>query len=394
MFYLSTFLTNTAIWMQRITLDWYVLEITGSPQALGVITAVQFLPSFIFSLLGGRLADRYNKVYILTFLTFSMGSLAFTTGALMFNGKLSYTTLILVSLIGGVITALDGPMRLSHITDLIGNGEVSKGVGLNSVNFNIGRLLGPLIAGFVTYLSGNSHTAIFMVSILYIISSMMIWFFKKPSNSGDAVEDSVDAGTIKAGLSHLRSKPDSLIALGVVFLIAFFTMHFPTTIALMAREVFQIDIRYFGLLSASIAFGFVIGGVILARRNHAITLENLMKNVIVFSLILTVTAFSPSVEVFAILIFFCGAAGSNMVGSFNAFIQRNCDFIYRGRVLGVYLSCFTAGTTFGVLLVGYEAETFGARFPLFIGAFVPMVLALVIVKYKEEIRYRLQIKNN
>lgn len=380
--------------MQRITLDWYVLEITGSPQALGVLTAVQFLPSFIFSLLGGRLADKYNKAYILTLLTFCMGSLAFITGSLIFNGKLSYSTLILVALIGGVITALDGPMRLSHITDLIGNREVSKGVGLNSVNFNIGRLLGPLIAGFVTYLSGNSYTAIFIVSILYIISSMMIWIFKKPRESGEGVETGVDTGTIKAGLSHLRTKPDSLIALVVVFLIAFFAMHFPTTIALMSREEFQIDIRYFGLFSASIAFGFVIGGVILARRNGSIVLENLMRNVLVFSLILAVTAFSPNVEVFAILIFFCGAAGSFMVGSFNAFIQKNCDFIYRGRVLGVYLSCFTAGTTFGVLLVGFEAQTFGARFPLFIGAFIPMFLALFILKYKEEIKYRLQIKNN
>lgn len=392
-FYFSTFLTNNAIWMQRITLDWYVLETTGSPQALGVLTAVQFLPSFIFSLLGGRLADKYNKAYILTILTFCMGSLSFATGALIFTGELSYTTLLLVTLIGGVITALDGPMRLSHITDLIGKGEVSKGVGLNSVNFNVGRLLGPLIAGFVTYSSGNSYTAIFMVSILYFISSMMIWFFKKPADSGGCVEAGVDTGTIKAGLSHLRTKPDSLIALVVVFLIAFFTMHFPTTIALMSRQVFQIDIRYFGLLSASIAVGFVIGGVILARRNGSITIENLMKNVIIFSLILLVTAFSPNVEVFAILIFFCGTAGSFMVGSFNAFVQKNCDFIYRGRVLGVYLSCFTAGTTFGVLLVGFEAQTFGARFPFFIGALVPMLLALFILRYKEEIRHRLQIKD-
>jgi len=56
--------------MQRVTLDWYVLEITGSAKALGILTAVQFLPSFIFSLLGGRLADKYNKAYILTLLTF------------------------------------------------------------------------------------------------------------------------------------------------------------------------------------------------------------------------------------------------------------------------------------------------------------------------------------
>ena len=71
-------------------------------------------------------------------------------------------------------------------------------------------------------------------------------------------------------------------------------------------------------------------------------------------------------------------------------VQENCDFIYRGRVLGVYLSCFTAGTTFGVLLVGFEAQTFGARFPLYIGAFISMFLAVVILRYKNKIRYRLQ----
>jgi MFS family permease len=131
----------------------------------------------------------------------------------------------------------------------------------------------------------------------------------------------------------------------------------------------------------------------LARRNGSITLEKLMKNVIVFSIILTVTSISPTVQIFAVLVFFCGAAGSNMVGSFNAFIQENCSFVYRGRVLGVYLSCFTAGTTFGVLLVGLEAQVFGPRFPLYIGATTSMLLALVVLRYKDEIRGRLQIEN-
>ena len=378
--------------MQRITLDWYALEITGSPKALGILTAVQFLPSFIFSLLGGRLADKYNKAYILTLLTFLMGLLSFTTGSLIYRENLPYETLILVSLIGGVITALDGPMRLSHITDLISDGEVSKGVGLNSVNSNFGRLVGPLIAGFVAHSYSNSYTVIFMVSVLFLISSIMIWFFKKPVEIGSDVDFEANAGTIWAGLSHLRSKPDSLIALVAVFIIAFFAMHFPTTIALMSREEFRIDIRYFGLLSSSIAFGYVFGGVLLARRNASITLENLMKNVVIFSITLTITSMSPNVQVFAALIFFCGVTGSNMVGSFNAYVQENCDFVYRGRVLGVYLSCFTSGTTFGVLLIGFEAQSFGPRFPLYIGAFTSISFALFVLRYKNRIRYRLQLK--
>jgi MFS family permease len=379
--------------MQRITLDWYSLEITGSPKALGVLTAVQFLPSFIFSLLGGRLADKYNKAYILTLLTLLMGLLSFATGYLIYSGNLPYATLILVALIGGVITALDGPMRLSHITDLIGNGEVSKGVGLNSVNSNLGRLIGPLIAGFVAHSASNSFSVLFMVSSLFIISSILIWFFKKPIDIEIDVNSKTSPGTIRAGLSHLRSKPDSLIALVSVFIIAFFAMHFPTTIALMSREEFKIDIRYFGLLSSSIAFGYVFGGVLLARRNSSLTLENLMRNVLLFSVILSITSISPNVQVFAVLVFFCGVAGSNMVGSFNAYVQNNCDFVYRGRVLGVYLSCFTAGTTFGVLLVGYEAQVFGPRFPLYIGALIALILSIFVFRYKAMIRNYLELKN-
>jgi MFS family permease len=379
--------------MQRITLDWYALEITGSPKALGIITAVQFLPSFIFSLLGGRLADKYNKAYILTLLTFLMGLLSLVTGFLIYSKNLSYSTLILVSLVGGVITALDGPMRLSHLTDLISDGAVSKGVGLNSVNSNFGRLVGPLIAGFVAHSFSNSYTVMFMVSFLFLFSSIMIWFFKKPVENVSEIDFESNTGTIRAGLSHLRSKPDSMIALASVFIVAFFAMHFPTTIALMSRDEFRLDIRFFGILSSSIALGYVFGGVLLARRNGSITLEKLMKNVIVFSIILTVTSISPTVQIFAVLVFFCGAAGSNMVGSFNAFIQENCSFVYRGRVLGVYLSCFTAGTTFGVLLVGFEAQVFGPRFPLYIGATTSMLLALVVLRHKDRIRGLLQIEH-
>jgi MFS family permease len=378
--------------MQRITLDWYALEITGSPKALGIITAVQFLPSFIFSLLGGRLADKYNKAYILTLLTFLMGLLSFVTGFLIYSKNLPYSSLILVSLVGGVITALDGPMRLSHLTDLISDGAVSKGVGLNSVNSNFGRLVGPLIAGFVAHSFSNSYTVIFMVSFLFLFSSTMIWFFKKPVEIVSEIDFESNTGTIRAGLSHLRSKPDSLIVLVSVFIVAFFAMHFPTTIALMSRDEFRLDIRFFGVLSSSIALGYVFGGVLMARRNSSITLESLMKNVILFSIILTITSISPTVQIFAVLVFFCGTAGSNMVGSFNAFVQENCSFVYRGRVLGVYLSCFTAGTTFGVLLVGLEAQVFGPRFPLYVGAATSMLLAVVVLRYKNKIRNLLQIK--
>ena len=380
--------------MQRITLDWYALEITGSPKALGIITAVQFLPSFIFSLLGGRLADKYNKAYILTLLTFLMGLLSLVTGFLIYSKNLPYSSLILVSLAGGVITALDGPMRLSHLTDLISDGAVSKGVGLNSVNANFGRLVGPLIAGFVAHSFSNRYTVIFMVSFLFLFSSIMIWFFKKPLENVSEIDFESNAGTIRAGLSHLRSKPDSLIALASVFIVAFFAMHFPTTIALMSRDEFRLDIRFFGVLSSSIALGYVFGGILMARRNSSITLESLMKNVIIFSIILTITAISPTVQIFAVLVFFCGTAGSNMVGSFNAFVQENCNIVYRGRVLGVYLSCFTAGTTFGVLLVGLEAQAFGPRFPLYLGAATSMLLAVVVLRYKNRIRDRLQIESS
>jgi MFS family permease len=380
--------------MQRITLDWYALEITGSPKALGIITAVQFLPSFIFSLLGGRLADKYNKAYILTLLTFLMGLLSLVTGFLIYSKNLPFSSLILVSLAGGVITALDGPMRLSHLTDLISDGAVSKGVGLNSVNANFGRLVGPLIAGFVAHSFSNRYTVIFMVSFLFLFSSIMIWFFKKPVENVSEIDFESNAGTIRAGLSHLRSKPDSLIALASVFIVAFFAMHFPTTIALMSRDEFRLDIRFFGVISSSIALGYVFGGVLMARRNSSITLESLMKNVIIFSIILTITAISPTVQIFAVLVFFCGTAGSNMVGSFNAFVQENCNIVYRGRVLGVYLSCFTAGTTFGVLLVGLEAQVFGPRFPLYVGAATSMLLAVVVLRYKNRIRDRLQIESS
>ena len=380
--------------MQRITLDWYALEITGSPKALGIITAVQFLPSFIFSLLGGRLADKYNKAYILTLLTFLMGLLSLVTGFLIYSKNLPFSSLILVSLAGGVITALDGPMRLSHLTDLISDGAVSKGVGLNSVNSNFGRLVGPLIAGFVAHSFSNRYTVIFMVSFLFLFSSIMIWFFKKPIENVSETDFESNAGTIRAGLSHLRSKPDSLIALASVFIVAFFAMHFPTTIALMSRDEFRLDIRFFGVLSSSIALGYVSGGVLMARRNSSITLESLMKNVIIFSIILTITSLSPTVQIFAVLVFFCGTAGSNMVGSFNAFVQENCNIVYRGRVLGVYLSCFTAGTTFGVLLVGLEAQVFGPRFPLYVGAVTSMLLAVVVLRYKNRIRDRLQIESS
>jgi len=379
-FFFFTLFSNSGIWMQRVVQDWITLDLTDSARALGITTSLQFLPAFLFSLYGGRIADRCNKPKILLTCNTLYAVLAVLSGFLIQRNLFTFKLLLVFVAAFGLVSAVDGPVRMSYITDLLGNDKVSKGVGLNSVNINLGRLVGPLLAGVIGSQFGI-YAVQYLVGIFFGITALVVWFLR-PSDYKNYIDFGfANDSSIKEGVKHLRQNRQVMLVTTYVFVLAFFAMHFPTTIMLMARFEYQLEIQEFTFVYSSIALGFVFGGAVLSTRRRFTELTDIRNTTLGFSILLFVGSLASNAIIFSVFLILIGIASTMLIGSLNSFIQERSPEEFRGRFLGAYLAAFTCGTTLGVILVGIEVDLFGARFPLRIAALAVPVFGFLLLRF-------------
>jgi len=169
----ASVLSNIGTWAQRIAQDWLVLELTGSAQLLGLVTALQFLPSLLLSLYGGVLADRFDKRTLLMITNIGAGLGSLTLGLLVVTGVVEIWHVALLAFLVGVFSALDAPVRTSFNSELVGKSDIPSAISLNSANFNAGRLIGPAASGLLIVLfepefpSLLTHSPMSRLSLLF-----------------------------------------------------------------------------------------------------------------------------------------------------------------------------------------------------------------------------------
>src|SRR6185312_8260066 len=136
-------------WMQSVGQAWLVLELTGSPFSLGLVTALQFAPILLLSPVGGALSDRLEKRRIILWTQTAMMAQAFVLAGLVWTGQVRYWHVSVLAAIYGLGRAIDIPARQAYITDLVGRSDLPNAVALNSLVFNGARIVGPAVAGLL-----------------------------------------------------------------------------------------------------------------------------------------------------------------------------------------------------------------------------------------------------
>jgi MFS family permease len=370
--------------MQRVSQDWIALDISRSATVLGVVTSLQFLPAFILSLQGGKIADRNNRAKILVISNLSFAIIVTFTGYLIQNNRFTIWLLFIITTLFGVVSAVDGPVRLSYITELNGNERVARGIGLNSLNFNFGRLVGPILAGLIAAAFGV-HTVQYIVGFVYFCTAILIWALRPENYDFNTPQGRPDQITVAEGISRFREQAETRLAVLYVFVVSLLSMHFPTFIAIMARLEFKLPIDKYSYVCSSIALGYGLGGILISRASSRVTIERIFRSNQIFTLCALITAFTPTPMLFGISLIATGVFGMLMVGSLNAYIQESSPNRFNGRFLGIYLSTFTAGTTIGALLVGLEADLVSPRFPMIFGPTVTLFLGWLILQKKRSL---------
>jgi MFS family permease len=367
----------TGTWMQRIGQDWLVLQLSGdSGVALGLITALQFGPTLLLSMYGGVLADRYAKRRVLVITQALMGLLALVLGVLVAADGIALWHVFVLAGALGAVSAIDAPVRQSFVSEMVGPEYLANAVSLNSTIFNGARLVGPSIAGVVIGAASGDTAPAFLVNAASFAFTIGALLAMRPGELHPSPPVARGKGQLREGLRYTWAHPDLVLAMGLAFVLGTFAFNYQVTIALMAREVFDLGAQAFGLLSTCFAVGSLSGALLSTRRSARPRQRFLVGAAIVFGLLTMACGLVPGYWAFAAVLVPTGAAGLVFSVANNSFVQLGVDPQMRGRVMALYFMCFMGGTPLGAPIVGWISEHLGAPWGLILGGAVAVLAGI------------------
>jgi MFS family permease len=374
--------SNTGTWMQRVAQDWLVLQLTNnSGTALGITTGLQFLPILLLSPYAGLVADRLPKRRLLQVTQLMMAVPAAVLGVLAVTGVAQTWHVYVLALIFGIGTAFDAPARQSFVSEMVGPDDLTNAVGLNSASFNAARVVGPAVAGVLIAALGSGVMATGAVILLNALSYGAVVFSLQRMRAGELNTPEPaghDKGMIRDGLRYVRSRPDLMLILAIVFFAGTFGLNFQMTSALMATEVYGKGASAYGLLGTTMAVGSLAGALLAARRGRP-RHRLVILAAVGFGFAEIVAGLLPSYLFFAIWTPVLGLSALTMITAANATMQLSVSPIMRGRVMALYMMILMGGTPIGAPIVGWVGETFGARWTLIGGGGLTVLGTLIAV---------------
>lgn len=375
LFFIGQAVSNTGTWMQRIAQDWLVLSLTGSSAAVGITTALQFLPMLLFGLYGGVLVDRLPKRPLLMFTQFAMGTTGLALGVLTLTGHVQVWHVYAIAFVLGLVTVIDNPARQTFVFEMVGPDQLANAVSLNSANFQSARLVGPAVAGLLIGAVGSGYAFVFNgVSFLAPMAALLLM---RNAELHRVERTPRGKGQLREGLRYVAGRPELLWPIVLVGFIGTFGFNFAIWLTAFTDTVFHSGARTYGLLNSLMAAGSLMGALLAARRATS-RLRLLVIAALVFGVLEIVAAATPSFWLFALLLVPIGMFGLTVNVTANSSIQMATDPAMRGRVMALYMMVFTGGTPLGAPLVGWITDTYGARIGFATGGAISVLTAIVI----------------
>ena len=370
--------SNVGTWMQRVAQDWLVLTVltNHSGTAVGITTALQFLPMLLLGPYAGVLADRYRKRVILLWTQTAMGICGLIVGLLVITGVAQLWHVYLAALALGFAAAIDGPARQAFVSELVGPDKLSNAVALNSASFNSARLTGPAIAGVLIAWIGTGP--VFLLNAASFAAVIVSLCRVKASELEPATPVTRGKHQLAEGLRYVRQRPDLVLILLMVGLLGAFGMNFQVTNSLMSTAEFGMGPEEFGLLGSIMAVG-TLGGALLAARRSGPRLRFMLGGALSLGAFTVLASISPSFWIYAAVLVPVGLASITFLNSCNTTIQLSVEPQFRGRVLALYLAILQGGTAIGAPLMGWIGTEFGARWAVASGGVVVLLTAVACV---------------
>jgi MFS family permease len=359
-------------WMQMTAQSWLVLTLTHSGAALGVIVALQTLPVLLLGPYGGVVADRVDKRRMMIALQSAMGVQALILGLLTVTGAVRVWEIGILAAVLGFNNAFENPARQSFMMELVGPEHLRNAVSLNSVLVNAARSIGPGVGGILIATVGNG--VCFLANAASFIAVVLSLTTLDASQLATVPPAPRARGQLREGLRYIRSTRTLAVPLVMMAVTGCLTYEFQVSLPVMADRGLRVGATGFGLMTAAMGVGAVMGGLLVAARGK-IGLRPLVLSALVFGTALSFATIAPTLplELFALGV--AGAGSIAFMSMGNSTLQLNSAPEMRGRVMSLWFVAFQGSTPIGGPLVGVTMTALGARAGLGLGAAVALLVA-------------------
>jgi len=366
--------SQSGTWMQTVAMGWLVLHLTGRGELLGLVTAVQFIPTLLLGAFAGALADRLSRWRILQTTQVLAGLLATALGIMVVTDTIRVWSLFVFAASIGTVNSFDTPVRSSFVHELVGPDDLTGAVGIASTTNNVSRIIGPAVAGGLIAWLGLSSCFFFNgISYLAAITAFLLMRRGEFIITSPATREKRQ---VRAGLRVVWADPRLRTPMLMTIVIGALAYENQVSLPLLAKYTFGGNAGSYGFLSSAMGIGSVLGGLAIARMGRA-THRRIGYAAAFLGVAMLVGSVMPSMGFMIVALLFVGAGSVAFITSNSATLQLTAPPHMRGRVMALYVTAIIGTTPFGGPIIGFVGQQFGPRACYVVGGAACLITAAV-----------------
>jgi MFS family permease len=376
LFITGQFISLCGTWMQVIGEGWLVLQLTNSPFAVGLVTALGSLPILLFTLYGGVIADRVNRRQFILVLQSLMLTQALTLAVLTATHLVTVHWVMGLAAFSGLLSAFEVPTRQSFLAEIVDRQDLMNAIALNSSAFNLARVVGPAIAAVLIATIGLQ--ACFFANAASYLAVIASLIRMDASASPEPQKDSIMTA-LREGFSFIFGNPWPRALITIIATFSIFGFSFLPLMPVFARNVLGVGASGYGALVASVGIGAAAAAFFLAGFGHRVRPPRLvLGSSLLFGILLLSASRAPEFRSALVLFTFTGCVMALNGISANTMLQSEAPDELRGRAMGFYSFVVLGLAPLGSFEAGWISEHYGVRTAFGLGAIVCIAVSSLV----------------
>jgi MFS family permease len=393
LYLVGQFFANTGGWMNRVAMDWLVLQLTHNVALVGLTVTLQFAPALLLGAWSGVLADRLPRRHLLKV---TQGVSVVVNGALaalVLTGAVQVWEVYVAAVIVGVAITVDGPSRSAFVSEMVGTHRLPQAISMNASIFHLGGFLGPAISGVLISAVGSGWS----IAICSVTSAVPILalFLMRTDRLTLPPRASRQPGQVREALRYIRSKPTILWPMVLVAFVSVFGMNLPVLFTASADHTWNTGSAGYGLYTSLAAVG-AFAGAVLSTRRRSLRLRMIIPLIGVYGVVTAFAGSAPWYVLFLPALVGIGITRVTFMTAGESLTQLSTNLAIRGRVMSFWIMIITGGQALGGVVMGWIAQYLGAQVAFSIAGLVPAAAGIVVglvLAHRHQLAIRVDVRN-
>ena len=375
--------SSIGTWMQEVAQNWLVFDLTNSARWLALDVALGEIPIFLFSLVGGVIADRMDRRRLLLGSQYVQMASAIVLATLVGTHQIKVWHILISSFVVGTAQAFGGPAYSALVPSLVKKEDLPNAIALNSIQFNVARVIGPVLGGLALKYVGGAWcfglNAFSFMAVIYSLFQLKVDF--SPKRTGESILTSM-----KQGFSFIATQGAMATLIVIAFLMTALAIPIITFLPVFAKTVFKGDELTYTMFLVVSGLGSITGALTVAGLGN-IGNKGRIALVMIVAMGGGISGFALSRNVFlsCVMLFCTGAVLMCAFSMISSLVQLITTHEMRGRVMSVYNVAFRGGMPFGSLVTGYLVPIYSAPAVLSVNGVLLVVLGLYFLVVQRKV---------